>query len=201
MKLERSVWWTEQLRRLIRKRVPVNVELDYNTTEDTLLVSLTLEGNDKAFASIYDRYWKRVFYLLARVVGDSAVAEELTQDTFVLAHRYLKSFDSSKASLSTWLGTIAKNEARRMPFRAFLEHSIGVDELSPERILEGQQQLGELQRHMETLPKPLRRALYMWAVEGLTYDEISAIMGCTAMSAKSYVWKARNILRSKYDER
>ena len=174
--------------------------VDYATAEDALLVPLALRGDSRAFNAIYDKYWRRVFYLLVRDIGDASVAEELTQDTFLLAYKYLKTFDGAKASLSTWLGTIARNEARKRPYRGVLAPSEVLDELSPERILEGKMELGVLQEYMDELPKALRRALYMKVVDGLTYCEIGAIMGCTAMSAKTYVWKARNILRSKYDE-
>lgn len=174
--------------------------VDYATAEDALLVPLALRGDSRAFNAIYDKYWRRVFYLLVRDIGDASVAEELTQDTFLLAYKYLKTFDGAKASLSTWLGTIARNEARKRPYRGVLAPSEVLDELSPERILEGKMELGVLQEYIDELPKALRRALYMKVVDGLTYCEIGAIMGCTAMSAKTYVWKARNILRSKYDE-
>lgn len=60
----------------------LNIMGDYNIYTDEELLSGMKEGDEKAFTTLYNRYWKRTFYLIAKKLGNAAIAEELVQDIF-----------------------------------------------------------------------------------------------------------------------
>src|SRR5258706_44071 len=80
-----------------------------NSSEE--LVARRLRGEDEAFRLIFDRYGRPKISFIYDMVGRRELAEELTQETFVRAHKNLKALrDDTKPS--TWLFGIAKNVAR-----------------------------------------------------------------------------------------
>jgi len=168
--------------------------------EETTLIEQAQAGDKDAFATLYKRYWGRVTLLLLREVKNKAVAEELAQEAFLKAYKYIKSYNRELSNFCTWVGTIALNKPRTSPFSPLPEHFNDVDDISPERIVEAKQELDKTEELLTKLSRPRRRALYLWAIEGLTYTEIGAIMGITAASARSNVCRARADLRRIYDE-
>lgn len=80
--------------------------------EDSLeLVGRLQQRDPDALAEIYKRYGKLVYSLILRVVRDSAVAEDLTQETFLRAWNRIRGFDGTRGSLGPWLLAIARNRA------------------------------------------------------------------------------------------
>src|SRR6202142_1926329 len=79
--------------------------------DDAELIAQVAQGNERAFLALYDRYASRVHAVTLRVLHDSMLAEEATQDTFVKlwsrAHLYL----AERGSLHLWLLTIARRTA------------------------------------------------------------------------------------------
>jgi len=70
-----------------------------------------LAGNDDAIRTLYSRFGRPVYSLGLRLLGTRESAEELTQDVFVTAWRKAARFDPHRGRLSTWLMTIAHNQA------------------------------------------------------------------------------------------
>lgn len=79
--------------------------------EDVIvLVDQAREGEAEAFASLYDRYVDRVYrFVLYRVSGDSALAEDITSEVFVRALRKIKGFTWQGRDVGAWFLTIARN--------------------------------------------------------------------------------------------
>jgi len=79
--------------------------------DDIELVAKVAKGDERAFLVLYDRYASRVHALTLRILGESMLAEEATQDTFLKlwsrAHQYL----TERGSLLVWLLTIARRTA------------------------------------------------------------------------------------------
>ena len=74
------------------------------------LVDRAREGEPDAFASLYDRYVERVYrFVLYRVSGDSALAEDITSEVFVRALRKIKTFTWQGRDVGAWFVTIARN--------------------------------------------------------------------------------------------
>ena len=75
---------------------------------DNEIISFVLNGNQGAYAQLVDRYQNYVFTLVLRLVKSREDAEELAQDAFVKAFKYLKDFRGD-SKFSTWLYTIVNN--------------------------------------------------------------------------------------------
>jgi RNA polymerase sigma factor (sigma-70 family) len=73
-------------------------------------VAQALAGSQTAFEQILRRYQRPVISLIARIVGDHVLAEDLAQETFVKAYATLAAFDPTRR-LSSWLLRIAHNTA------------------------------------------------------------------------------------------
>ncbi len=78
--------------------------------DDATLVELAVQGDQSAFAELYERYFDRVFDFLARMVRSEAEAADLAQDTFLRAMNSLSSL-AKGGSFKSWIFTIARNTA------------------------------------------------------------------------------------------
>ena len=77
-------------------------------TTDSEIISLVLKGNQQAYAELVNRHQGYVFTLVLRFIKNRAEAEEVAQDVFIKAYRYLADFKGN-SKFSTWLYTIVNN--------------------------------------------------------------------------------------------
>ena len=171
-------------------------------SNDELLITDALEGSEeqkqRAYSSLTTKYWKRIFSFLRRRVNDNAIAEELTQDTFASAFRYLHTFRGD-SQFYTWLCTIAVNKASRRPFDSFKSEVDSVTSVTPETLLNTKQEFAQVLDSIDKLPKKQRDALYMKHVQGMCYNDIGVALNCSSKHAKNLVYKAKKTLRSEHD--
>lgn len=78
--------------------------------DDSLLIKLTLDGNQQAYAALVDRYKDLAYSIAVRIVKDAQDAEEVAQDAFVKAYKSLNTFRGA-SKFSTWLYTIVYHAA------------------------------------------------------------------------------------------
>jgi RNA polymerase sigma-70 factor, ECF subfamily len=76
--------------------------------DESQLIQRVLAGDQSALADLYARYGGAVFSVALRVLNNRALAEEVTQDTFLKVWSQAHTWDSSKGRLSSWLLTIAR---------------------------------------------------------------------------------------------
>jgi RNA polymerase sigma-70 factor, ECF subfamily len=168
-------------------------------SEDELLIAEALGGSQEAFSSLTAKYWKRIFSFLRKRVKDNALAEDLTQDTFVAAFRYLKTFRGD-SQFYTWLCTIALNKASRRPFESIKTEVDSVTSVTPETLLNTKQEFEQMLDMMGDLPVKQRKALYMKHSQGMCYNDIGVALSCSSKHAKNLVYKAKKTLRSRYEQ-
>src|SRR2546430_15314929 len=80
-------------------------------SDDSAVVTAFLEGEERAFTELVERYQTRLLNFIYRTIGDRDRAEDLVQEVFIRVHRHLHRFDRSK-KFSTWAYTIASNLAK-----------------------------------------------------------------------------------------
>ena len=168
-------------------------------SEDELLIAEALGGSEAAYSSLTTKYWKRIFSFLRKRVNDNALAEDLTQDTFVAAFRYLNTFRGD-SQFYTWLCTIAINKASRRPFESIKTEVDSVTSVTPETLLNTKQEFHQLLDMIGDLPEKQRKALYMKHVHGMCYNDIGVALLCSSKHAKNLVYKAKKTLRSRYEQ-
>ena len=86
----------------------INYDLSDKAKDDLLLVEAARRGNEKAFASLMNRYRDSIYYMLLKMVNNPIDAEDLTIEAFGKAFRNLESY-TPKFAFSTWLFKIATN--------------------------------------------------------------------------------------------
>jgi RNA polymerase sigma-70 factor, ECF subfamily len=160
-----------------------------NDTGDEALVRRVAGGDERAFLELYDRYSRPVYATGVRLLGDAFLAEELVQDAFTNVWRGAESFESDRASFSTWLYRITRNRAvdldRKRRVRPL---SVGED---PLRVLPGgpEPEAGvdgwDLARALSRIPDEHREVLTLAYFEGLTQREISRRTGVPLGTIKS----------------
>ena len=172
---------------------------------DGQLVRDALAGELDAYAQLVERYELPVFNVIARLVEDSGVAEELAQETFLKAFRRLESFDQRRG-FSAWLLRIAHNTAvdalrHRRPQKVGIDPGLGGHTrvtASTEPGLDRQTELRLLVRALAAALARLRPehrlALVLRFQEAQTYEQIAYVMGVAEGTAKSHVQRARRRL-------
>ncbi len=180
--------------------------------EETELVSMFLQGEEKAFEELVRRYQTRLFNFIYRTVGDRERSEDLVQEVFIRVWRNLHRFDRSK-KFSTWIYTIAsnlaKNELRNrsrnpLVFFAALEANNTRDytelplqfedsRLGPERLLQKRDLRVLVEDAIARMTTPhFREVFILRELEGRSYEEIAQITGVNLGTVKSRLNRARN---------
>jgi RNA polymerase sigma-70 factor (ECF subfamily) len=178
---------------------------DRATTEASL-VARAQAGDVDAFEQLSGAYADRLFMLLLRLLGDRAEAEDVAQEVMLRAWQGIAGFHG-RSSYFTWLYRIAVNEANRAlekRARRPAGVSIGAQELqlpaSPADEPSRQVEVGELRlalaRALAELPLPLRAAIVLRDVEGLSTQEAAEIAGVSQAAFKSRLHQARLRVRA-----
>jgi RNA polymerase sigma-70 factor (ECF subfamily) len=176
----------------------------HDVTPDEILMAAYQAGNEAAFSELFDRYSGRVFGFLVRRLGDRALAEDLYQEVFLRLHRARASYDSRRP-FRAWLFGIVHNlltDTHRHRGRA--PQTVPADEVlerrgddrSPERVVALRQETETLQRAIAALSPDEATALLLARVEGLSYDDIGAILGRTPAATKQLAYRALQRVRS-----
>jgi RNA polymerase sigma-70 factor (ECF subfamily) len=175
---------------------------------DQLTLVRAQRGEHPAQTALIERYQRPVFALLSRMLrGESALTEDLAQETFLRVLRGLPSFDvGGTARLSTWVLTIATRLAldhlrRREP--PLLQADGGAlpsalpqpDHDADRRVL-----AAALARAVEDLGAPFRAAFLLREVHGLTYEQIAEALVIDPGTVKSRLARARAALQAALAE-
>jgi RNA polymerase sigma-70 factor, ECF subfamily len=164
--------------------------------DDAWLIEACRKGDRRAMESLYHRFKRRVYGMVARIAGPQD-AEEVSQEVFMRIYRGLVKFRGESA-LDTWVYRLTVNAAlshvQRRPARAegeeALAHLPGREGPPRDPRLQAR-----LQGALADLPSGYRAVLVLHDVEGLSHEEISDILGCRVGTSKSQLHKARNRMR------
>lgn len=175
--------------------------------EDVRLMLALRAGDEAAFDALFARWSAPLLRYLERMVRDPGVAEELTQEVFLRVHRARERYEPD-ARFSTWLFTIATriawNELRRPRHRhphdaleADLETGplpLAADQPAADAVADARRTGAVVERALARLPERQRAALWLAAVEGLSYAEVAEALETTERSVKALVHRARAAL-------
>jgi RNA polymerase sigma-70 factor (ECF subfamily) len=155
------------------------------------------KGDREALAKIVREHYASVYKFCARRVGQE-LGQDAAQETFIVAQRALSRYDGSSTLLTFLLG-IAHNQCRNLARKNRME--ISFDEVWPNRSTEDVERQTidrhELNRALKSLTVEHREAVVMHEIEGLTYDEIGAVLKVPAGTVKSRLHHAFLHLRHR----
>ena len=169
--------------------------------DDDALVAQALGGRDEAFRVLFERHHRTVYRFVYAMTADHTRAEDMVQETFVAAHRGLAS-RRGEGRLTTWLCAIARNLlAKSMRGRRvqISETPAPLQLVDPahtpeERVIAGE--LSEaISRAVLQLDEEKRTAFVLKMIEGLSYEEASAITGSAVAKLKTDVFRAKSRMR------
>ena len=173
---------------------------------DQILVERVKRGDKKAFDALVIKYQGRILNLVGRFVNNPYDAGDVAQEAFIKAYRALPKFRGDSA-FYTWLYRIAVNTAKNhlaagasQPFDTAsnfdemeqIDHSGTLKEqATPERLLLTRELQETIITAIGELPADLRSAITLREIDGLSYEEIAAVMECPVGTVRSRIFRAR----------
>lgn len=180
---------------------------------DQQLISLSQSGDPNAFGLLVEKYQNRLYRLILRIIKNQSVVEDLVQESLIKAYRSIASFRGDSA-FYTWLYKIGLNTARNYLYdkkhKLQVDSSIAIEDAenfstaidihhaeTPETELINKQIAKTVNNAIAALPTELQTAITLREIEGLSYEQISNIMGCPIGTTRSRIFRARNIIADK----
>lgn len=193
------------LRRTLHERQPQMAQAGVPEKE---AIKRAQNGDPTAFEQLYRLHGRRVHNLCLRMVGDTAMAEDLTQEAFLQMYRKIGAFRGDSA-LSTWLHRIAVNIVL-MHLRKKGLPSVSLDGMdnggedgsytteigSPDMSWRSAVDRLNLTRAIHELSAGYKRIFVLHDVMGYAHNEIAGLLRCSIGNSKSQLRKARLRLRS-----
>jgi RNA polymerase sigma-70 factor, ECF subfamily len=175
---------------------------------------LRMEGGDEdAFTTLYRRRQGGIYRFALQMTGNAGVAEEITQETFLMLIRHPNRFDPARGSLAAFLFGVARNLILRSLDREqpYVGHagapdndatqpvrdsgtSVGVD--SSERY-ERAQLIEQVRRAVSSLPAIYREVVVLCELEEITYEDAAVALGCAVGTVRSRLHRGRALLMEK----
>jgi RNA polymerase sigma-70 factor, ECF subfamily len=180
--------------------------LQNGKAEQAELVKQTQDGDHTAFAQLYTLHKRRVHSICLRMVGDVAVAEELTQEVFLQLHRKIETF-RGESEFTTWLHRLTVNLVWMWLRAPKNRRNYSIEQLLEARDFAIRQRLTvtdrqlvstidrlAVQQALRQLPPGYRTVLTLHDIEGLEHNEIAEILGITIGSSKSQLHRGRRAM-------
>jgi len=177
---------------------------------DAELVQHVSNGNESAFRFLIAKHQRLVLHVVGRIVQQQADAEDVCQEVFMKVFRKIDRFRGD-SKLSTWIATIAYNTSISYVRKQGRHRELSYDEepllvnLEKEQVfshktVEKEEAKKYLLQLIEKLPVNYRTVLTLYHLEEFSYKEIEEITGMPEGTVKSYLSRARKILKEKLEE-
>lgn len=154
------------------------------------------------FEQVYEQHSDRIYQYIYFLIGNTELAEDLTQETFIKAYQHQHTFRQESRAL-TWLMKIARNtpydHLRRKRFISFLPfskaHEVKETNDTPERWLEKNENARYLYAALFSLKFEYREAIVLRKIEGLSIKETAAILGWNEAKVKNCIERGMKSLK------
>jgi RNA polymerase sigma-70 factor (ECF subfamily) len=175
--------------------------------EAALVASMAKGDSGAALSEFYELYSGIAMALLLRILPTRAEAEELLQDVFVELWRRAPQYDPMRASVSTWVTTVARSralDALRARKRRYRDQQVPTEDVSlpapradqPDELAAKSQRSEAVHRAMENLNAEQREALDYAYFRGLSHSEIASELQIPVGTVKSRILSAMKVLRA-----
>jgi len=178
--------------------------------EDSKLARKVQKGDRQAFEVLLSKYERPIYSFIYNFFQDRALCEDLTQETFLRAYRFIGSF-RPKEKLSTWLFAIAKN----LCIDEFRRHqkgsTVNIDMVDPDALvaMDGPgknpmvasivaQEADILRRVLTKLPEKYRTCIIMFYFNEMSYEEISRVMKISLSNTKILLFRGKKMMMELY---
>lgn len=175
---------------------------------DNELVARVVQGDERSFLALYDRHVSRVHALTLRILGNSMLAEEATQDAFLKLWSRSSQFLAERGPFLPWLLTVARRVALDR-LRLESRRPMLTDSNDPEdawQILPDLETTGEESRWrsmyfaVQSLPSDQRHVIELAYYQGLSQSEIAEVLNLPLGTVKTRLRAAMERLRQDWNE-
>jgi len=181
------------------------------TDYEQALVFAAKNGNEKSFEELYKIYYNKVYSLAKATLKNDADAEDVLQQTFILAWKNISSLEDNSA-FNTWIQRITLNQCYSLMRKNKPEISIdeendehGVLELEsdlmlPEVYAQQEDLRIRLGRIIDGLSEVQRQTVQLFYFDNMSVEEIASVMDCSVGTVKSRLFLARKAIRTEIEE-
>ncbi len=164
---------------------------------DAELVKAACAGEVDSFRQLYERYYHMAVGIARSRLTDRHLAEDAAQEAFATACRRLSSLRDAKR-FPEWLGTICRRTAGKMARSQINGKPIEREPEAPVDNVSGT--AAQLHQALERLSTSAREVIQLHYFSGLSYEEISLVLGITPQVVHGRMQRARRILASQLSE-
>ncbi len=167
--------------------------------DDFTLIDEFVDGNQKAFNELTQRYKRKIYLTAYRILGNHEDADDITQEVIIKMYNSLSSF-RKESSIFTWLYKITTNlslnELKRKKIKNFfsldsIENYFAAEErVSPEEKITKKELSVQIQKAINKLPEKQRTVFTLRYYDELPYEEISKILGTSVGALKASYFHA-----------
>jgi RNA polymerase sigma factor (sigma-70 family) len=173
------------------------------------LVCATARGDQTAFSALYEQTVGQVFSIARCLLRNKEDAEEIVCDVYTFAWQRAQAYDSTRGSVMAWLSVMTRNRAvdrlrqRRETVsldderHEALSRSLHADTLGPEQILAQFQAGSAVHQALSALSEKRRQLIGLAFFQGMTHEEIAAVVGMPLGTVKSHVRRALAVLQGE----
>jgi RNA polymerase sigma-70 factor, ECF subfamily len=172
---------------------------------DEQLIEGMLRGDEESFAALYRRRNGPVYRFALHMSGDSAVAEDVTQEVFLALLEGGRRFDPERGTLLSFLYGIARNRVlRRLEAKPSEDLEAAVAAAAEDDLLDDltrRETIEQVRRAVLSLPPLYREAVVLCDLESASYEEAAAALECPVGTVRSRLSRARALLAQKLELR
>lgn len=174
--------------------------MEINLQVNNALVASAQKGNAEALKLLYLQYNKAMFNICTRMMGNTADAEDVLQDAFVIAFKSLNQLKDT-VQFAGWLKRIVINECirqgkKRNSWTEWEEENHDTPE-EEETSWWNEVTMAEIHAQIKALPDGCRQIFTLYAVENFSHKDIAATMGVSEGTSKSQYHRAKQLLRER----
>jgi RNA polymerase sigma-70 factor (ECF subfamily) len=191
-----------------RQQIPgrLMTNCEKKPTEDRELLRKASEGDHEAFRRLVEKHREAVFRVCLGFTRDPSEAEDLAQDVFLQVYKSARRFRGG-SKVSTWVYRIAVNRSlnylRKKRTQSWLQalgwasgeedplERLPAEEDAPDGLLERKERRRILRDALHRLPENQRVAFTLHNVEGISYEDIASVMGCSISAVESRLHRAK----------
>lgn len=177
----------------------------YENQSDTQLLESMLSGDEDALGHLYRRRHQGVYRFALHMCGSTALAEDVTQEVFMVLIHHGRTFDSNRGTLNSFLLGIARNHVlRRLQHEKFyvsIEDEAGDDERAvsgadhgPGDDLLRRESIASVRKAVLALPERYREVVVLCDLQELSYAEAAEVLKCAVGTVRSRLHRARTLL-------
>jgi RNA polymerase sigma-70 factor (ECF subfamily) len=178
------------------------------TNGDGDLLRLISRGDEAAFLAFYRRYQGQVYRFALQMSGQVEIAEEVTQDVFMVVMGSARKYDPARGSIAAYLYGVARNFVLRRleqerPYLTVLDDpdseyaDIAADNPDALAGLTRNERIESLRRAVLTLPPAYREVVVLCDLHELDYNEAATALDCAIGTIRSRLHRARALLAEK----